>query len=134
MKLFVNVCRISRSCSVTYWGISVHVKICEWLFSKMVFFAFHHYLTTNFHLNIFFAGNYISVLFATSHGVSVYCFKHFTSYPCFDFLQIFMHYKKEATMFQIYSKKILHIKPSDKSSGLAFTKYLRNLIMISIWE
>ena len=86
----------------------------------MVFFAFHHYLTTNFHLNIFFAGNYISVLFATSHGVSIYCFKHFTSYPCFYFLQIFMHYKKEATIFQIYSKKILHIKPSDKSSALLY--------------
>ena len=32
----------------------------------MVFFAFHHYLATNFHLNsflfIYFAGNYISVL------------------------------------------------------------------------
>ena len=38
----------------------------------MVFFAFHHYLAANFHLNIFFVGNYISVLFAAWNDVSIY--------------------------------------------------------------
>ena len=38
----------------------------------MVFFAFHQYLATNFHLMNFFAGNYISVLFAAWNDVSIY--------------------------------------------------------------
>ena len=38
----------------------------------MVFFAFHEYLITNFHLTVFFAGKYISVHFAPWNDVSIY--------------------------------------------------------------
>ena len=38
----------------------------------MVFFAFHQYLATNLHINNFFDGNYISVLFASWNNVSIY--------------------------------------------------------------
>ena len=38
----------------------------------MVFFAFHQYLATNVHLNIFFAENYFSFLFAPWNDVSIY--------------------------------------------------------------
>ena len=38
----------------------------------MVFFAFHQYLITNFHLTVFFAGKYISVHFAPWNDVSIY--------------------------------------------------------------
>ena len=57
------VYRLSRSCSVTYWGISVDVKICGKPFREIVFFAFHQYLTTNFHLNIFLLG----IIFLSSY-------------------------------------------------------------------
>ena len=40
--------------------------------------------------------------------IKIFCFKYFTSYPCFYFLPTFMLYKKEATIFQIYSTKICH--------------------------
>ena len=63
MKMFVSVYRLSRSCSVTYWGISVDVKICGKPFREIVFFAFHQYLTTNFHLNIFLLG----IIFLSSY-------------------------------------------------------------------
>ena len=72
MKLFVNVDRLSRSCSVTYVGISFDVKICGWLLGKMVFFAFNNYLATKFHLNNLFAENYIYVLSTTWNDVSFY--------------------------------------------------------------
>ena len=38
----------------------------------MVFFAFHQYLATIFHINNFCAANYISIQFATWNNVSVY--------------------------------------------------------------
>ena len=53
-KLFVNLHRLSRSRLATYFGISVVVKILGQRLDKMVFFAFHHYLVTSFHLNNFF--------------------------------------------------------------------------------
>ena len=51
----------------------------------MVFFAFHQYLTTNFHVNNFFCGNYISVLFATWNDVSIYFFQIFHTLSLFLF-------------------------------------------------
>ena len=45
--------RLNRSHLVTDFGISVDVKICGLLFSKIVFFAFHHYLATNFPFTTF---------------------------------------------------------------------------------
>ena len=80
----------------------------------MVFFAFHQYLATNLHINNFFGGNYISVLFAPGNDVSIYFFSSILQVILiFIFLRMFMLCKKEATIFHIYRKKILHIKPSD---------------------
>ena len=58
----------------------------------MVFFAFHHYLASKFHLNNFLAGNYISVPFATWNDVSLYFVSNISqvilvfSFYCFYFL------------------------------------------------
>ena len=38
----------------------------------MVFLTFHKYLAANVCLNIFFVGNYISILFTTWNDVSMY--------------------------------------------------------------
>ena len=80
----------------------------------MVIFAFHQYLASNFHLNNFLAGNYISVLFATWNDVSLYFVSNISQFiPVFTFMWIFMLCKKKATIFHIYGIKTLHIKPSD---------------------
>ena len=82
---------------------------------------------------IFFAGN-ISVLFATWNDVSIYFVSNVTSYPSFYFSQMLMLCKKEVTILHIHGKK----SPSHKAIWLkfriSFTKFLRNLIMISICE
>ena len=109
------------------WRMQIFVKL-----SWMVFFAFNQYWATNFH-SIFFAGN-ISVLFATWNDVSIYFVSNVTSYPSFYFSQMLMLCKKEVTILHIHGKK----SPSHKAIWLkfriSFTKFLRNLIMISICE
>ena len=106
--------RLSRSRSVTYLVISVDVKFRGQLFSKIVFFAFHHYLATNVRLNNFVCWElYFCPICYLKWCTNIFCFNYFTSYLCFYFLCIFMLCRKEATIFHIYGKKVLHIKPSD---------------------
>ena len=98
----------------------------------MVFFAFHHYLAKNFTLNnFFFAGNYISVLFATWNDI-LYFVSNISQVILVIFCGCLCYTRKKP--FRIYGKK----NPSHKAIWLkfrsSFTKSLTNLIMSSICE
>ena len=129
MKLFANVYRLSRSCSVTYLGILVDVKISGQPFSKIVSFCFSPVFSHKFSLKFFFL---LGIIFLSicylKRCINLFCFQYFTSYTSFYFLQMFMLCKEEATIFHIYSKRILHTKPSDYVQ-VFFINLLRNLIM-----
>ena len=105
------------------------------LLSKLVFFAFHQYLAPNFHLNNFFRWElYFGSIYYLKWCINIYCFKYLTSYPCFYFLWMFMLCKKEATIFHIYGKKILHIKPFDLSSGLFYRIFEKFNNDLHLWK
>ena len=129
MKLFANVYRLSRSCSVTYLGILADVKISGQPFSKIVFFCFSPVFSHKFSLkNFFLLGIIFLSICYLKRCINIFCFQYFASYTCFYFLQMFMLCKEEATIFHIQSKRILHTKPSDYVQGF-FINLLRNLIM-----
>ena len=67
-------------------------------------FVFHLYLTTNFHLNIFFAGNYISVLFATWNDVSIYFVSNISRY-LFIFCGCLCYARKKPQYFTFTVRK-----------------------------
>ena len=101
----------------------------------MVFLAFHQYLATNFHLNIFFLLEIVFLSYFLLEMMYHYIlFKYFTSYSCFYLLRMVMLCKKEATIFHINGKKNLSHKSIWQKFRPSFTNFLRNLIMISICE
>ena len=71
----------------------------------MVFFAFHQYLTTNFHVNNFFCGNYISVLFATWNDVSIYFVSNISLVILvFNFCRSLCYLRKKPQYFTFFCK------------------------------
>ena len=80
----------------------------------MVIFAFHQYLASNFHLNNFLAGNYISVLFATWNDVSLYFVSNISQVILvFIFCGHLCYARKKPQYFTFTEKKTLQIKTSD---------------------
>ena len=104
----------------------------------MVFFAFHHYLVTKFHLNNFFCWElHFCPICYLKWCISVYIVSNIS-----QVILVFVYWgylwgyldKKEATIFHIYGQKIFSHKAIWLKFRPSFTKLLRNLIIIFICE
>ena len=129
MKLFANVYRLSRSCSVTYLGILVDVKISGQPFSKIVSFCFSPVFSHKFSLKFFFCWELYFCPFATWKDVSIYFVSNTSQVIlAFIFCRCLCYAKKKPQYFTFT------VRESFTQSHLTmfrffFINLLRNLIM-----
>ena len=102
--------------------------------ARWYFLLQHHYLTTIFPVSIiFFVRIYISVILATWNDVWIFFFQIFHNLCFLFFVDIYAMQGRSHNISHLQWENPLHraiwlkFRPS-------FTKFLRNLIMISIWE
>ena len=101
--------------------------------SMPVFLAFHHYLAKNFHLHILCWELYYCPICYLKWCIITFCFKYFLSYSCFCILWVFMLHKKPQYFTIPVRENLSHKAIWLKFRPSSFTKFLRNLIMISIF-